>query len=79
MTTISIEEMKRDIAGYLQRVRAGETFVISQANQPVAEVKPIVPQTSQPRPFGLCANEFVVPADFDQPLPEELLSQFEGT
>ena len=30
------------------------------------------------RPFGLCAGEFVVPDDFDAPLPEEILRDFEG-
>lgn len=29
-------------------------------------------------PFGLCAGEFVVPEDFDAPLPEEILNAFEG-
>ncbi len=31
-----------------------------------------------PRPFGLCAEEFSVPDDFDDPLPEYLLNEFEG-
>lgn len=30
------------------------------------------------RPFGLAAQEFVVPADFDEPLPEEVLAAFEN-
>ena len=30
------------------------------------------------RPFGLCAGEFTVPDDFDQPLPEHILKEFEG-
>ena len=30
------------------------------------------------RPFGLCAGEFTVPDDFDHPLPEEILKEFEG-
>jgi hypothetical protein len=29
------------------------------------------------RPFGLCAGEFVVPDDFDSPLSEEILAEFE--
>lgn len=31
------------------------------------------------RPFGLCAGEFVVPDDFDDPLPAEILDAFEGS
>lgn len=30
------------------------------------------------RPFGLCEGEFVVPEDFDAPLPTEILDAFEG-
>ena len=30
------------------------------------------------RPSGLCEGEFVVPDDFDAPLPEEVLQDFEG-
>lgn len=30
------------------------------------------------RPFGLAAGEFIVPTDFDEPLPEEILAAFEG-
>ena len=35
-------------------------------------------QTQEFRPFGLCAGEFRVPDDFDAPLPEEIIEQFEG-
>jgi len=30
------------------------------------------------RPYGLAQGEFVVPDDFDDPLPEEILRDFEG-
>lgn len=68
MITITIEDIQRDLICYLRRVEAGETFVIVQANKPVAEIKPIASSTKFLRPFGLCAGEFVVPDDFDTPL-----------
>lgn len=37
-----------------------------------------VARDEEPRPYGLCAGEFVVPADFDEALPEYLLTAFEG-
>ncbi|WP_242042636.1 hypothetical protein [Leptolyngbya sp. FACHB-541] len=43
-----------------------------------AEARPAVSNNKQLRPFGLCAGEFIVPDDFDSPLPEEILSAFEG-
>jgi antitoxin (DNA-binding transcriptional repressor) of toxin-antitoxin stability system len=78
--TISIEEMKRDINGYLQRVKAGETIVVTDADRPIAEVKPVSSEvgSSELRPIGLCEGKFVVPDDFDAPLPDGVLNEFEG-
>jgi prevent-host-death family protein len=78
MAQVSIEDIQRDLATYLQRVEAGETLVIVRAGKPVAEVKPVVPLVETLRPFGLCAGEFTVPDDFDAPLPEDILNAFEG-
>ena len=63
---------------YLRLAKAGETLVITQADEPVAEVKPVARVTHEPRPFGLCAGEFVVPDNFDEPLPDDVLQDFEG-
>ena len=78
MTLVSIDEIKRDLSGYLRRVESGETLVIIQAGKPVAELKPVSPASRQLRPFGLGAGDFVVPDDFDEPLPESVLHDFEG-
>jgi hypothetical protein len=43
-----------------------------------AETRLATSNVKQLRPFGLCAGEFIVPDDFDAPLPEEILSAFEG-
>jgi len=32
----------------------------------------------RPIPFGLAAGEFTVPDDFDAPLPDDMLRNFEG-
>ncbi len=42
------------------------------------EELPPITSSKQLRPYGLCAGEFTVPDDFDAPLPEDLLSAFEG-
>jgi antitoxin (DNA-binding transcriptional repressor) of toxin-antitoxin stability system len=78
MTTITLEDMKRDLSGTIKRVRSGETLLIVEADQPVAELKPVSPVAQQLRPFGLCTGAFTVPADFDAPLPEDILAEFEG-
>jgi antitoxin (DNA-binding transcriptional repressor) of toxin-antitoxin stability system len=68
MITISIEEIQRDLRGYLHRVEAGETITVTDAEHPVAEIKPAAPDAKPLRPFGLYAGEFVVPDDFDAPM-----------
>ncbi len=79
MVTVTLDEIQRDVLGYLQRVQAGETLVIVQVDKPVATIKPIERNhTQELRPFGLCTGEFRVPDDFDAPLPEEIIKQFEG-
>ena len=60
MVKVSVEEIGRHLAAYLQPVQSGETFVILQAGKPVAEIKPVHPPPAALRPFGLCAGEFAV-------------------
>ena len=78
MTTLTIEEIQKDVPGYLRRVQAGEVFTIVRGREPIAEIRPVRHAAQRPRPAGLCAGEFVVPDDFDAPLPEDVLLQFEG-
>src|SRR5437763_10990093 len=73
----TVEEIEKDPATYLHRVLEGETVVVFQKERAVAEIKPIE-IASLPRPFGLAAGDFVVPDEFDDPPPDELLAQFEG-
>ncbi|MBI2299148.1 MAG: type II toxin-antitoxin system Phd/YefM family antitoxin [Armatimonadetes bacterium] len=78
MVTIDIQEIQRDLPGWLRRVEAGETLLIVRDEQPVAEIKPVPAGSLPPRPYGLCAGQFTVPDDFDEPLPEDILQDFEG-
>lgn len=78
MTWITIDEIKHDLTVYLQRVGQGETLVVTQAGKPFAEIKPITNGALALRPFGLCAGEFTVPDDFDEPLPDSILCEFEA-
>ena len=78
MTTISADEMQQDVTGWLGRVAAGETLVITQTGRPVAELRPYPNAVPSLRPAGLAAGEFRTPDDFDAPLPEDILADFEG-
>lgn len=75
---VNVEEMERDLLAYLHLVENGETLIIVKMGKPVAELRPIFSSPMKLRPFGLCAGEFTVPDDFDDPLPEEIIQEFEG-
>jgi antitoxin (DNA-binding transcriptional repressor) of toxin-antitoxin stability system len=75
---VDADEVASDLGAYLKRVENGETLVIAIQNRPVAELRPTGAPVTTPRPFGLCAGEFIVPDDFDSPLPEDILADFES-
>ena len=80
MTTISVDALQRDFPAVLKKVAEGEVVVVTSDEMPVAEItRPNEAVPSKPLPvFGLCKGEFVVPDDFDDPLPEDILRDFEG-
>jgi antitoxin (DNA-binding transcriptional repressor) of toxin-antitoxin stability system len=78
MSTITVQDIERNPLAFLQRVEAGEAFLVVRDERPLAEVRPLPAPASQARPFGLCAGQFTVPADFDRPLPDDILKEFEG-
>jgi len=78
MSNISLQELAHDPAALLDRVEAGERIVVIRGGRPVAELRPFANPQLAPRPFGLAAGSFTVPDDFDSPLPDDILREFEG-
>ncbi|NIR51615.1 type II toxin-antitoxin system Phd/YefM family antitoxin [candidate division KSB1 bacterium] len=76
---ISLDEIEDDLSWFLRRIKAGEPLVILKSGKPLAEIKPVLkPHTSKVRPYGLCKGDFTVPEDFDAPLPDNIIKEFEG-
>ncbi len=75
-TWVTLDEVKQDLSNYLQRAQAGEIFVVTKAGKPVAEIRPVAAANQYQRPFGLAAGQFIVPDDFDAPLPEQIVREF---
>jgi antitoxin (DNA-binding transcriptional repressor) of toxin-antitoxin stability system len=70
MMNVTTDDIQRDIMEWLRRVREGETLVVFQDDQPVAEFKPIVPPSApKKRIAGLNAGEIWISDDFDALLP----------
>ncbi|GFZ90163.1 type II toxin-antitoxin system Phd/YefM family antitoxin [Okeania sp. KiyG1] len=78
MITLNIDEIQQNLSEFIKLIQEGNSLIITQADKPIAEVKPIYTnqQQKQPRPIGLCAGEFVVLDDFNDPLPEEIINLF---
>ena len=73
-TEVGVHEAKTHLSRLLERVERGEEVVISRRGVPVAR---LVPVRTEARRFGSDRGRFVVPEDFDAPLPEDVLDAFE--
>ncbi|MBI3924293.1 MAG: type II toxin-antitoxin system Phd/YefM family antitoxin [Armatimonadetes bacterium] len=78
MNMVNIGEAKAHLSEVLRRVEKGETILLARRNRPIAELRPIQEPRSELRPWGLCQGEFVVPSDFNDPVPDDVLDAFEG-
>ena len=74
---VSVEDIEKDPRGYLHRVLEGETVVVFENDRAIAEMRPLTKRSGL-RPIGLAKGDFVVPDDFNDPLPEDVLELFEG-
>ncbi len=71
------QEVEQRFSELFERVLLGEEIVISVQGKEIARLTPS-PEPLQPRVPGIDKGRFVVPDDFDDPLPEELIKAFEG-
>ena len=77
MKAVNVHEAKTKLSQLLARVERGGEVVIARAGKPVAKLVAIEPPSTAPT-LGADAGVFVVPDDFDGPLPADLLDAFEG-
>lgn len=73
--SVGVHEAKTHLSRLLEDVAAGEEVVITRRGEEVASLVPA--RRSSARQFGTDRGRFVVPDDFDAPLPDELLDAFE--
>lgn len=78
MSTVTLLELQQQPADVIERIQAGERLLVVRDGEAVAELRPVLPASQPARPRGRCAGQFRVPDDFDSPLPEEILREFEG-
>ena len=79
MQTVNIHAAKTHLSRLLDAVAGGEEILIARAGRPVARLVPLEGAAATPRrQLGRLAGQFSVPKDFDTPLPENVLNDFEG-
>lgn len=81
MREIDVHEAKTQLSRLLREVEVGTEFVILRGGQPVARLVPVRasarPRAGPARVLGADRGALVVSDDFDAPLPEQTLDEFE--
>jgi prevent-host-death family protein len=73
--SVGVHEAKTHLSRLLEDVAAGEQVMITRRGEAVACLVPA--HRPALRRLGVDRGQFVVPDDFDAPLPNELLDAFE--
>jgi prevent-host-death family protein len=73
---VGVHEAKTHLSRLLRRVAAGEEIVITSGGEPVARL--VSAEPTKERILGADKGRFVVPDDFDAPLPDDVIGTFES-
>ena len=76
MSTVNLHEAKTHLSRIVDAVAAGEVVLIAKAGKPMAKLVPL--GRGGAVRFGVLKGRFTVPADFDAPLPDDVLEGFGG-
>jgi len=75
--TYNIQEASANLPSLLQAVASGTDVIISDKGKPMARLSRIEETPPKIR-FGVLKGKIEVSDDFDAPLPDRILSEFEG-
>jgi prevent-host-death family protein len=78
MENVTIHQAETNLSELLARVELGEEIVISDQGVPIAKLVPLRTVSNRRASMGIDRGKFVIPEDFDAPLPEDILAAFEG-
>jgi prevent-host-death family protein len=77
MRTVNMHEAKTHFSKLVDSVMKGNEIIIAMAGKPVAKLIPIEKKPKR-RP-GALKGKIKITKDFDDPLPEDILSDFEDS
>jgi len=73
---VNVHEAKTNLSKLLARVSAGEEIIIANDGHPVARLVPITLNKDQ-RILGRLEGLASISPDFNEPLPQDVLAEFE--
>jgi prevent-host-death family protein len=76
MATVNIYQAKTPLSELVDQVAQGEDSIIARNGKPVAPLNTLA-QEKLPVPFGLMEGEIWIADDFNDPLPDKILTGFE--
>lgn len=76
---ISMHEAKSTLSKLVQRAAAGEPIYIGAYGRAVVKLVALDAADKPPRIFGFLKGQITLPADLEDPLPDEVIRLFEGT
>jgi prevent-host-death family protein len=76
MDTINIHQAKTHLSRLVEEAADGAEIVIAKNGVPRAKLVPLA--KARPLKFGVLKGKIRYPDDFDAPLPEPIIAQFEG-
>ena len=74
---VNIHEAKTHLSRLLEQALACDEVIIKKAGRPLVRLTPVATAPAR-RKLGTAKGDFVVPDDFDAPLPDHILDQFES-
>lgn len=77
MRIVNIHEAKTQFSKLVESAMNGEETIIAKARKPVAKLVPISLKKPKRR-LGVLKGKIKIADDFDAPLPDDILSSFEG-
>jgi prevent-host-death family protein len=78
MRTVNIHAAKTQLSRLVDAAAAGEEIIIAKSGKPIARLGPLL-TARRKRNLGILEGKLSVPADFDAPLPDEVLDAFESS
>jgi len=78
MDVISMHQAKSSLSQLVSRAQEGETVYIGAYGQVQAKIVPVEQKQAPKKQFGILAGKLIVPDDFDESLPDDVLAEFEG-